>query len=81
MDNTHSPDTKNAELKLQPQMVAMLAMLQKTCRQQTEPGRESSSVCSRYNYYIFCLFKLMLNAPVNSFGHVGTLSAFYGTCN
>ena len=27
----------------------------------------------------FCLFELMLNAPVNSNDHVGTLSPFYGT--
>ena len=27
----------------------------------------------------FCLFELMLNVPVKSFGHVGTLPSFYGT--
>ena len=26
-----------------------------------------------------CLFELMLNVPVNSYGHVGTLPPFYGT--
>ena len=28
---------------------------------------------------IFCLFELMLYVPVNSNGHVGMLSPFYGT--
>ena len=26
-----------------------------------------------------CLFELMFNVPVNSYGHVGTLPLFYGT--
>ena len=29
---------------------------------------------------IICLFELMLNVPINSYGHVGTLSPFRGTC-
>ena len=27
----------------------------------------------------FCLFEFMLYVPVNSYGHFGTLSPFYGT--
>ena len=27
-----------------------------------------------------CLFELMLNVPVKSYCHVGTLPPFYGTC-
>ena len=38
----------------------------------------------KYNFYLeklcfVCLFELMLNVPVISNGHVGTLPPFYGT--
>ena len=29
---------------------------------------------------VFSLFELMLNVSVNSYGHVGMLPPFYGTC-
>ena len=32
------------------------------------------------NVCFICLIELMLNVQVNSYGHVGTLSPFHGTC-
>ena len=37
-------------------------------------------ICEANNVvYVDLLIELMLNIPVNSYGHVGTLSPFYGT--
>ena len=30
------------------------------------------------NHKMFCLFELIINVPVNSYGHVGTLPNFMG---
>ena len=33
------------------------------------------------NKLFVCLFELMRNVQVNSYGHVGSLPPFYGTCS